>query len=83
MKIGDVVRLKSGGPKMVVDSSQDAVNWFCLWFPTSGPQEGVACRASFHKDTLEPLETVEARRLYSDDDSNIATLNVENTHGNG
>ena len=52
-KNGDVVRLKSGGPKMTVENiARDATGslyaW-CVWFDTSGRQG-----ASFNPDALEP-----------------------------
>ena len=31
-KKGDVVRLKSGGPRMTISSVEDDGRFFCLWF---------------------------------------------------
>ncbi|GGH21584.1 Uncharacterized small protein [Cribrihabitans marinus] len=51
IKPGDVVRLKSGGPAMVVESviSGDVVN--CVWF-----SEGRKLQTSFVCQTLERAE---------------------------
>ncbi len=47
LKIGDTVRLKSGGPQMTVNSIEDNVIK-CQWFDGNNLKEGV-----FHKDQLE------------------------------
>lgn len=38
IEIGDIVRLKSGGPQMTVDWMADGVNCqvFCIWFSSGG-----------------------------------------------
>jgi uncharacterized protein YodC (DUF2158 family) len=46
LKAGDVVVLKSGGPKMTV-SSQTARGWQCTWFLA-----GVLSRDEFVKEAL-------------------------------
>ena len=49
-KIGDIVRLKSGGPKMSVANIHDAPDRvFCEWFGT----DGTPMTRPFHADTLE------------------------------
>ncbi|MEO6924451.1 MAG: DUF2158 domain-containing protein [Bryocella sp.] len=35
IKTGDVVQLKSGGPKMTVNGLDEYGNAFCLWFADS------------------------------------------------
>lgn len=35
-KVGDVVRLKSGGPKMTVSRDNGEIGWFCQWIDDSG-----------------------------------------------
>lgn len=49
-KPGDVVELKSGGPKMTVRSyePQDSAEVTCEWFDKSND----FCTKSFHQDTL-------------------------------
>lgn len=32
MKPGDVVRLKSGGAKMTIESRHDQGQWYCVWW---------------------------------------------------
>jgi len=51
---GDVVRLKSGGPKMTVQEiTQDEDEYIeCIWF-----EEGNKMMDTFHPDTLEKIET--------------------------
>lgn len=47
-KIGDIVQLKSGGPKMTVnDVSQAVTGLWCQWFKGSKLERG-----HFMKDTL-------------------------------
>ena len=57
-KEGDVVRLKSGGPKMVVDRvkyfSDDSASVYCVWFVDSNKEE-----CDFPPDALERLKDVE------------------------
>ena len=40
MKLGDIVQLKSGGPKMTVNYQTQApppgIRWGCAWFGTDG-----------------------------------------------
>ncbi len=47
-KVGDVVRLKSGGPKMTVDATT-GVNAFCRWFDMNGSNQ-----LNFNLATLMP-----------------------------
>jgi uncharacterized protein YodC (DUF2158 family) len=47
-KIGDVVRLKSGGPKMVVHSLESSGMVWCQWFVDNKPAAD-----SFKPETLE------------------------------
>ncbi|MGB8510376.1 MAG: DUF2158 domain-containing protein [Pyrinomonadaceae bacterium] len=35
-KVGDVVRLKSGSPKMTVISAEERDHYFCQWFDSKG-----------------------------------------------
>jgi uncharacterized protein YodC (DUF2158 family) len=49
-KAGDVVRLKSGGPKMTI-SSVEAARIFTTWFAGDDPKTG-----AFATDTLETVE---------------------------
>lgn len=57
LKIGDVVQLKSGGPKMtIVDYTYDMGHrdddkWHCTWFESNKVQE-----ADFHKDALKKVD---------------------------
>jgi uncharacterized protein YodC (DUF2158 family) len=47
LQIGDVVKLKSGGPWMTVEKIEgDAVS--CIWFPDNN----AAVTRSFHKEVL-------------------------------
>lgn len=36
---GDRVQLKSGGPVMTIDSSNEG-SWWCVWFDSKGEQKG-------------------------------------------
>ena len=55
-KAGDLVRLKSGGPKMTVTSTRrDDGNVAVTWFPTE--QERNAAQAVFLPETLEDADT--------------------------
>ena len=60
-KEGDVVRLKSGGPKMVVDRvkyfSDDSASVYCVWFVGSEKQE-----CDFPPDALNGLNNIEDAR---------------------
>jgi len=53
-KVGDIVRLKSGGPKMTVTEIDDEEDLFhCRWFADNKqPENGL-----FEADTLELAET--------------------------
>ena len=56
-KIGDCVKLKTGGPEMViVDESRNLKHWFCKWWDTDGD-----CyhQESFPKEALCPGGTTE------------------------
>jgi uncharacterized protein YodC (DUF2158 family) len=50
MKIGDVVRLKSGGPRMTILGGNNK-HWVCQWFNNAGLDEGTFAAAS-----LQPVE---------------------------
>lgn len=40
-KIGDIVQLKSGGPKMTISSLRDSANdYFCIWFKGANKESG-------------------------------------------
>lgn len=51
LKVGDVVQLKSGGPKMTV-SEIDEDNVFCQWFHNNRVQS--ACFAPEQLKKVEP-----------------------------
>jgi uncharacterized protein YodC (DUF2158 family) len=62
VKIGDVVKLKSGGPKMTVNNYDVVTGAYnekegimCVWFEGNTPT-----RQIFHVDTLEVVEDKEA-----------------------
>jgi uncharacterized protein YodC (DUF2158 family) len=62
---GDVVVLKSGGPKMTVTSTRDAASVgsvFCRWFDDAGTNHG-------QKFKMSALVKVVAEPSYSDSDS--------------
>lgn len=48
MRVGAVVRLKSGGPKMTLQAKQDE-GWHCVWFDAKGDKQSDV----FPEDTLE------------------------------
>lgn len=51
-KVGDIVQLKSGGPKMTVVQVASAVNVYCAWFAGAKHE-----RANFHTEALQsPLD---------------------------
>jgi len=50
VKVGDVVRLKSGGPAMTVDFI-DGEQVTCVWFEKTKEK-----RATFSKGSLEPSQ---------------------------
>ncbi|WP_081666725.1 YodC family protein [Laribacter hongkongensis] len=51
-KVGDVVRLKSGGPRMTIQR-QDREGWLCVWFTSYE-----ADKASYHSFPTEALALV-------------------------
>jgi len=46
-KVGDVVQLKSGGPKMTISEIQSNGNAWCQWFINNEPKGG-----SFKQEVL-------------------------------
>ena len=50
-KVGDVVRLKSGGPAMTVQSVKAEGRLFCQWFVEGEPHSEY-----FHADSLERVD---------------------------
>ena len=51
IKVGDVVKLKSGGPKMTVESTEsNPAGFLCTWF--DGADKKSSC---FQPDALEPV----------------------------
>ena len=62
VKVGDVVVLKSGGPKMVVSHCadlQDVSKIGCTYF-----SNGVCCRDLFYLATLLVLDNTKEERLF-------------------
>jgi uncharacterized protein YodC (DUF2158 family) len=53
-KIGDQVALKSGGPRMTIESIGDAGLIYCVWFSGNDVR-----RQNFHPDALESWEEAE------------------------
>ncbi len=51
-KIGDVVQLKSGGPKMTVNAHGDQDYCHCVWFDTAMNQQ----KGSFKSDALKKAD---------------------------
>ncbi len=50
LKVGDTVKLKSGGPLMTVEEFNSAkVRWICVWFDNAEQKRGEYLEA-----TLEP-----------------------------
>lgn len=49
MKIGDVVKLKSGGATMTIEADMGSQKWMCVWWVAK--DESFHHR-SFHQDTL-------------------------------
>jgi uncharacterized protein YodC (DUF2158 family) len=45
MNIGDVVQLKSGGPKMTILGG-NGKHWVCQWFNNTGLDQGTFAEAS-------------------------------------
>jgi uncharacterized protein YodC (DUF2158 family) len=61
---GDLVWLKSGGPKMTVKSSEPDSKYTCIWF-----QHGEIQHHTFERVTLtksDPFEMFELNESYSD-----------------
>ncbi|WP_158918057.1 DUF2158 domain-containing protein [Caulobacter sp. S45] len=58
LKIGDVVELKSGSPKMTITAQTERGNWTCSWFSeqpgTSQYQPGTN-QADFPEAALRPV----------------------------
>ncbi|MCV0440477.1 MAG: YodC family protein [Hydrogenophaga sp.] len=54
-KVGDVVKLKSGGPDMtvkrIIPSSTQSDSYECQWFAGKGLQNGI-----FAQESLEPKQ---------------------------
>jgi len=48
-EIGQIVRLKSGGPKMTVKSADGKATWACQWFDRNGKLHN----DSFQEDMLD------------------------------
>jgi len=48
-KVGDVVKLKSGGPEMTVNYRHDDGDYYCQWFAGKKLESG-----QFPEDSLEP-----------------------------
>jgi uncharacterized protein YodC (DUF2158 family) len=49
-KVGDVVRLKSGGPAMTVSFKNVDGDWVCVWFDKDGKKQA----SSFTPECLAP-----------------------------
>jgi uncharacterized protein YodC (DUF2158 family) len=52
-KVGDIVQLKSGGPKMTVESIESTGAAFCVWFDET-PQGSLVKVHGFHPEVLKP-----------------------------
>lgn len=52
--VGDIVKVKSGGPKMTVDQITHKGEVSCTWFSGSKMQTGY-----FHPETLQKVEEVD------------------------
>jgi uncharacterized protein YodC (DUF2158 family) len=50
IKVGDVVQLKSGGPRMTVTSQHPDGDLRCEWF-----SDGKLSTAHLHPDTIDPI----------------------------
>ncbi len=50
-KVGDIVQLKSGGPRMTVESIESAGAAFCVWFDET-PQGSLVKVHGFPPDVL-------------------------------
>lgn len=57
MEIGDVVRLKSGGPKMTIVSIDESAGASCTWFDRNGKRhESVFALATVEVFVARPPE---------------------------
>jgi uncharacterized protein YodC (DUF2158 family) len=57
LKEGDVVQLKSGGPKMTILGGAGG-QWVCQWFTNSGLQDGTFAAASLRAVEGDELDAV-------------------------
>lgn len=58
-KIGDIVRLKSGGPSMTVDAVRDDGDIFCYWFAGNKLESGrFDPEAIGLEDEIDPLKKI-------------------------
>lgn len=76
IKVGDMVKLKSGGPMMVVDSQSQAVDMatttlLCIWYD---PERRINKANRFHKDALVKRPSAEAK-------TDSATVTTHNSIG--
>jgi uncharacterized protein YodC (DUF2158 family) len=55
-KIGDIVRLLSGGPRMTVDAVESVHHVYAVWFAGEKHE-----RARFHEDTIELAKDVPSK----------------------
>lgn len=55
---GDVVKLKSGGPPMTVESRYDATNVNCVWFEGTNQKHGC-----FPDTVLKPATSTRGSRV--------------------
>jgi uncharacterized protein YodC (DUF2158 family) len=53
IKVGDVVKLKSGGPAMTVNAMLEKSNCDCRWFDDTQMQGQVAHAATFAMEALD------------------------------
>lgn len=51
-KVGDVVQLCSGGPKMTVESVNENGTVSCVWFPPHAEQMNKPCAYTFTAEAL-------------------------------
>lgn len=58
LKIGSIVKLKSGGPTMTINGSKDAKIYSCVWFEDTH-QTFAPFFADFAADALEDCTPVE------------------------
>ena len=52
-KVGDIVQLKSGGPRMTVESVEATNSLFCVWFDETEQGNSVRVHA-FRTEVLAP-----------------------------